>query len=132
MFFMTCLTLRGQHSDPVELDLKHLSNVDFFKKYSFYDNTASGEDMKVIKLIWSLPHLRRVDESLRQKGIKTVTVINNRPSKKNPYYIIAHYQLLPATDHMFRMSFYRIQISTNTIDYQSLGNFVKDKWERVN
>ena len=129
---MACLTVRGQHLDSVQLDLKHLKNLEFFKKYSFYDNTTTNKDMKVTKIIWSLHHLRSVDESLREKGVKTVTIIDKRPSKENPYYLIGHYQLLPATDHMFRMSLYRVDISTNTVDYQSWGDFIKDKWKRVN
>src|SRR4051812_8281831 len=89
-FLMMCLTLRGQHLDSVQLDLKHLSGIEFCKKYSLYDDTISSEDIKATKLIWSLHHIQRIDESLRQKGVKTVTIIDNRPSKENRYYILGH------------------------------------------
>ena len=118
--------------DSVQLDLKHLSDLEFFKKYSLYDNMTRSEDIKATKLIWSSHHLRRVFESLKQKGVKTVTIIDSRPSNENPYYIIGHYQLLSSTDHIFRMSFYKVNLHTNTIDYQRLDDYIKDKWKRIN
>ncbi|HTJ47916.1 MAG TPA: hypothetical protein VL443_00580, partial [Cyclobacteriaceae bacterium] len=102
VLILTHLTLHGQDVDSVQLDLKKLSDTDFFRKYSFYDKTISKEDIKVTKLIWSLKQLREVDKSLRQKGIRTFTIVDNRPSKENPYYIIGHYQL-PTPDHLVRM-----------------------------
>ncbi|HTJ48396.1 MAG TPA: hypothetical protein VL443_03000, partial [Cyclobacteriaceae bacterium] len=74
--------------------------------------------------------LREVDKSLRQKGIRTFTIVDNRPSKENPYYIIGHYQL-PTPDHLVRMSYYRLDILSKKIDYQDLDDFIKDKWKRV-
>src|SRR5664279_889388 len=93
LFFISCLRSDGQ-TDSVKLDLKRLSDIEFFKKYNFDEDTPSSEDMKITKLIWSLKQVRRIDESLRHQDVKTVTIIDNRPSKENPYYIIGHYQLL--------------------------------------
>lgn len=128
---MSCFTVHGQHLDSVQLDLKNLSGIEFFKKYSFSDDTPSIEDINVTKLVWSLHHLRKVDESLRQNGVKTGTIIENRPSKENHYYIIGHYQL-PTPDHMFRLSFYKVKIPSNTVDYQSWVDIIKNKWKRIN
>jgi hypothetical protein len=132
ILLMKCLGLEGQHLDSVELDLKHLSSIEFFKKYSLDDNAPSREDVKVTRLVWSLHHIRRVDQSLRKKGVKTVTIIDKRPSKENSYYVLGHYQLISNTEHMFRMSFYRVDISTNTIAYQSYADVTKKKWKSVN
>ncbi len=40
-------------------------------------------------------------------------------------------RLLSTTDHLFRMSSYRVDISLKRIEYQSLDDFVKDIWKRV-
>ena len=130
ILILTRLPLHEQDIDSVQGDLKKLSDIDFFKKYSFYDKTISKEDIKVTKLIWSLKQLREVDASLRQKGVQTFTIIANRPSKENPHYIIGHYQL-PTPDHLVRMSYYRLNILNKKIDYQDLDDFIKDKWKRV-
>jgi hypothetical protein len=130
-FLMLSLASYGQHLDSVQLDLKHLSDIEFFKKYSFYEDAPSIEDLKVTKSVWSLHHIRRVNKSLSQKGVRTVTIIENRPSKENPYYIIGHYHLLPESDHMFRMSYYRVDTSSGKVCYQSWFDLIKDKWRSV-
>jgi hypothetical protein len=127
---MICLSLHGQNLDSAQLDLENLSDIDFFNKYSFHDKTTSSEDIRVTKLIWSLEQVRKVDKSLRQKGVRTFTMVDSRPSKENPYYIVGHYQL-PTPDHLSRMSFYRVDVSKKTVDYQGLDDFIKDKWRRV-
>jgi hypothetical protein len=127
---VTCHIGWGQGIDSAQLDLKNLSDIDFFKRYSFYDQTISKDDIKVTKLIWSLSQLRTVDKGLRQQGVRTFTRIDDRPSGKSQYYIIGHYQL-PTPDHLTRMSFYRVDMTNNTVDYQSLDDFTEDKWKRL-
>jgi hypothetical protein len=122
--------LFGQAGDSATMDLKHLSDIDFFKKYSFYDSSTSNQDIKVTKLIWSLEQVRRTDKYLRQRRVPTFTRIDERPTKKNPYYIVGHYQL-PTVDHLTRMSYYRIDTLLKTIDYQNLDDFINDRWKKV-
>jgi hypothetical protein len=122
--------VQGQRIDSAQMDLKRLSGIDFFKKYSIYNHTTSEEDVKVTKLVWSLGQLRTVDKYLRDKGVRTFTRIDERPSTASRYYIIGHYQL-PTPDHLARMSFYRVDVTNNTIDYQSLDDFVDDKWKKL-
>lgn len=124
------LTTCGQALDSVSRDLKQLTDLDFFKKYTFYDNTITNQDIKVTKWVWSLRQLRGIDKSLRQQGVPTFTIIDGRPTKENPYYIIGHYQL-PTPDHLTRMSYYRIDTLQKTVDYQNLDDFAKDKWKRI-
>jgi hypothetical protein len=126
---VACFALRGQDSSA-KSDLKNLSGIEFFKKYSFYDKTISSEDIRVTKLVWSLEQVSSIDKALRQNGVRTFTRIDDKPSKENPYYIIGHYQQ-PTPDHLARMSYYRVNILEKTIDYQSLDDFVIDKWSRI-
>lgn len=127
----TSLTAWAQDVDSATLDLKVLSDLDFFKKYSVYDTTSiTLEDIKVTKVIWSLRQVREIDKYLRQKGVPTLTWIVERPTKENKFYIIGHYQL-PTKDHMTRMSFYRVDTLQNKIDYQSMDDFINDKWKRL-
>jgi hypothetical protein len=125
-----CHSGQGQSLDSAAFDLKNLSDIDFFKKYSFYEKTTSEDDINVTKLIWSLPQLKAVDKGLRQQGVRTFTRVDDRPSSENPYYIIGHYQL-PTPDHLVRMSFYRVDMTKKTIDYQNLDDFTEDKWKRL-
>lgn len=127
---LASLTTLGQTVDSAALDLERLSDLDFFKKYSFYDNKITKQDIEVTKQVWSLGQLREIDKGLRLKGVTTLTRIDERPTKGNPYYIVGHYQL-PTPDHLTRMSFYRVDIRHKTIDYQDLDDFQKDKWKRV-
>ncbi|PZR10863.1 MAG: hypothetical protein DI539_21050 [Flavobacterium psychrophilum] len=126
----TCHIGQGQSIDSAQQDLKNLSDIDFFRKYSFDDQTLSKDDIKVTKLIWSLSQLRTIDKGLRQQGVRTLTRIDARPSGKSQYYIIGHYQL-PTPDHLARISFYRVDMKNKTIDYQSLDDFIGDKWKRL-
>lgn len=127
---MISLMSFGQTIDSVALDLKQLSGLQFFKKYSIYDNTITNEDIEVTKQVWSLGQVRAVDKELRLKGLPTLTRIDERPTKDSPYYIVGHYQL-PTHDHLTRMSFYRVDIVNKTVEYQDLNDFVKDKWKRL-
>jgi hypothetical protein len=127
---LTSVTLWGQELDSVSLDLKRLADQDFFKKYSFYDSSTTQQDIGVTKLIWSLPQVRKVNQSLRKKGVPTLTRIDQRPTQENPYYLIGHYQL-PGADHLMRMSSYRIDAKLRTIDYQNLNDLIKGKWKRI-
>ncbi len=128
--FWTSLTTWAQTVDSAALDLRQLTDLEFFKKYSFFDNTTTKEDIQVTKLVWSLGQLREIDNGLRLKGVPTMTRIDERPTKENPYYIVGHYQL-PTEDHLTRMSFYRVDMLKQTIDYQDMDDFLKDKWKRV-
>jgi hypothetical protein len=129
---LTSIIVFGQKTevDSVALDLKKLNDVDFFKKYSTYEKTISKDDFEATKLIWSTKHLRAVDKSLKDKGIKTLTIIDGRPSNVNKYYTIGHYQLA-TPDHLARMSFYRVDLKNKTIEYQDLDDFREDKWKKV-
>lgn len=123
----------GQGIDSASIDLKRLTDLDFFKKYSVVaDNTSSiaKQDVKITKLIWSLRQVREVDRSLRQKGVPTVTMIVEQPTKENKFYLIGHYQL-PTKDHMARMSYYRVDTLQNKIEYQNMDDFLDDKWKKV-
>jgi hypothetical protein len=127
------LTIWGQGIDSASIDLKRLTDLDFFKKYSVVaDNISSTakQDFKITKLIWSLGQVRETDRYLRQKGVPTVTMIVERPTKENKFYAIGHYQL-PTKDHMTRMAFYRVDTLQNKIDYQNLDDFLNDKWKKV-
>jgi hypothetical protein len=128
--FFASLTTFGQGIDSVSVDLKRLTDLDFFSKYSFYDNSINQQDIKITKLIWSLDQVRKTNSSLRQKGISTVTRIDERPTEANRYYVVGHYQL-PTSDHLTRMSFYRVDTLQKTIDYQNLDDFAKDRWKRI-
>jgi hypothetical protein len=116
--------------DSAQFDLKNLSDIDFFKKYSFFDDTISRDDIKATKLLWSLSHVSVIDTQLRQRGVRTFTRIDERPSEKTRYYIIGHYQL-PTPDHLTRMAFYRVDMTNKTIDYQSIDDFIANKWQRL-
>jgi hypothetical protein len=112
------------------MDLRGVSSIDFYKQHTFYDDTVYDEDIKMIKLIWSLDQFRKIDKALRRKGIQTLTRIDDRPSEGNQYYVIGYYQL-PTPDHLTRMSYYRVDLSNKTVEYQSLDDFVNDKWRKV-
>jgi hypothetical protein len=133
IFLMIFLKLHAQHVDSVQLDLKRLNGIDFFNKYTYYDykDTPTRADIKVTKLIWSVHHLRRENELLRRKGVKTITIIEGRPSKQNPYYIIGHYQLFPKANRMFRMSLYKINTKRKVVYFEHWFDSVNDKWQRV-
>jgi hypothetical protein len=125
------VTAWGQGIDSAAIDLKKLKDLDFFKKYSVYDNNSiTKHDIRITKLIWSLGQVRETDKYLRQKGVPTVTMIVDRPTKDNKFYVIGHYQL-PTKDHMTRMSFYRVDTLQNKIDYQNLDDLMMDKWKKV-
>ena len=131
ILFLTSLATHGQNMDPVQTDLRDLSGIDFFKKYSFYDDGTSANDISVTKLLWNERAIRTVNNSLRRKGISTFTQIEQRPSKGNSYYIIGHYQQ-PTSDHLARMSFYKIDMRKQTIYLQNLNDFWENKWRRIN
>lgn len=61
---LTNLTVWGQTVDSASLDLKRLSDLDFFRKYSFYDNKITKQDIEVTKQVWSLGQLRETDKGL--------------------------------------------------------------------
>jgi len=124
------LAALGQDKDSIDLDLKNSTDIDFYKKYSFEKDFSTKTDLIMTRRIWSTKHLREIDKGLRIKGVKTFTIIDQRPSKDNKYYIIGHYQL-PTDDHLFRMSFYRLDPNSGTIEYQGLNNVTEDKWTRV-
>lgn len=124
------LAALGQEKDSVDFDLKHLSNIDFYKKYNFEGEFLSKTDLIMTKRVWSTKHLREIDKGLRINGTKTFSMIDQRPSKDSKYYIIGHYQL-PTEDHLFRMSFYRLNPKSGTIEYQGLDDLTEDKWTRV-
>lgn len=131
-FIFISVSAWGQGIDSASIDLKRLTDVDFFKKYSLAENISSiaKQDIKITKLIWSLGQVREADAYLRQNGVPTVTMIVERPTKENNFYLIGHYQL-PTKDHMTRMSFYRVDTLQNKIDYQNLDDFANHKWKRV-
>ena len=81
---LASLTTSGQAVDSVSLDFNKLSDLDFFKKYSFYDSSITNEDIQVTRLVWSLEQLRKINKSLRQKGVRSFTIIDERPTKENP------------------------------------------------
>lgn len=120
----------AQSVDSVQLDLKQLSDDAFFKKYSIRDSVLNKGDLAITKKIWSLSHLQKINTYLRTKGVPTLTLIIERPSQSNPYYLIGHYQL-PTPDMMRRMGYYRIHNVKKTVDYQDLDHFVEDKWVRI-
>ncbi len=126
----TSLVALGQKLDSVSIDLKRLTDLNFFKKYSFYDDSTTKKDIEVTKLIWSLGQVREINEGLRHKGVKTLTRIDERPTKENPYYIVGHYQL-PTKDHVTRMAFYRVDSLLTTINYQDIKDFAQDKWNKI-
>ena len=128
--FIITLASFGQAKDSIDLDLKNSTDIDFYRKYSFEREFSSKTDLTMTKRIWAVKHLRKIDKEVRIKGIKTFTVIDQRPSKDNEYYIIGHYQL-PTGDHLMRMSFYRLDPKNGTIEYQGLGDVTEDKWTRV-
>jgi hypothetical protein len=134
LYFIVTLTALGQgrdkDKDSIDLDLKNLTEIDFYKKHSFDKEFSSGTDLTMTKRIWSTKHLRKIDKEIRIKGVKTFTVIDQRPSKDNKYYIIGHYQL-PTDDHLMRMSFYRLDPKSGTIEYQGLDDLTEDKWTRI-
>lgn len=130
LFITVALAALGQDKDSVDFDLKHLSDIDFYKKYNFEGEFLSGTDLTMTKRLWSTKHLREIDKGLRIQGVKTFTMIDRRPSKDSKYYIIGHYQL-PTEDHLFRMSFYRLDPKSGTIEYQGLDDLTEDKWKRV-
>lgn len=129
----TKLTVWGQGIDSASIDLKRLTDLAFFKKYSLVPNNnspVSKQDLKITKLIWSLGQVRETDRYFRQEGVSTVTMIVERPTTENKFYVIGHYQL-PTKDHMARMSFYRVDTLKNKIDYQNLDDFLTNKWTKV-
>jgi hypothetical protein len=126
----TSLVAFGQKLDSVSIDLKRLTDLNFFKKYSFYDDSTTKKDIEVTKLIWSLGQVREINEGLRNKGVKTLTRIDERPTEENPYYIVGHYQL-PTRDHVTRMAFYRVDSLLTAIDYQDIKDFSQDKWNKI-
>ncbi len=121
----------GQELDSVSIDLKRLTDLSFFKKYSFYDDSITETDIKVTKLIWSLKQVSEINTGLRHKGVLTLTRIDKRPTNKFPYYLVGHYQF-PTKGHMTRMAYYRVDPLLTRIDYQNLTDFAKDKWKRIN
>lgn len=128
--FIIALAALGQDKDSIDFDLKSSSDIDFYKKYSFEEYFSSKTDLTITKLVWSTKHLRGIDKGLRIKGVKTFTIIDQRPSKDNKYYIIGHYQL-PTNDHLFRMSSYRLDVRSGTIEYQGWGDLAEDRWTKV-
>lgn len=128
--FIIALATLGQDKDSIDFDLKNLTDIDFYKKYSFEKDFSSKTDLTLTKRVWLTKHLREVDKELRAKGVKTFTIIDQRPSKDNKYFVIGHYQL-PTEDHLFRMSFYRLDPKNGTIDYQGLKDLTEDKWTKV-
>jgi hypothetical protein len=125
------LVASGQEPDSVSIDLKRLTDLNFFKKYSFYDDSTTETDMKVTKLIWSLKQVREINKGLRHKGVQTLTRIDIRPTNEFPYYLVGHYQL-PTKDHITRMAYYRVDPLLTRIDYQDMKDFVQDKWKKIN
>jgi hypothetical protein len=130
ILFFTSLTTCGQGIDSVSVDLTRLTDLDFFNKYSLYDNSINQQDIKITKLIWSLDQVKKTNSSLRKKGIPTVTRIDERPTEANRFYVVGHYQL-PTSDHLTRMSFYRVDTLRKTIAYQNLDDFARDRWKRI-
>jgi hypothetical protein len=130
IMWLSCLTTWGQEIDSAGLDLKRLSGLDFYKKYSIYGDTITTEEIEVTREIWSTDHIRKINKGLRQGGIRTFTGIVHLPTKEEPYYIVGHYHL-PTKDFLSRLSYYRIDMVRKTIDYQDLSNFSKDKWVRL-
>lgn len=126
------LSSHSQEPDSVELDLARLDDVDFYKNYSIlHGDSISTEDILVTKKIWSNQHVRNIDMQLRQQGVRTFTMIIERPSNKNQFYVIGHYQL-PTPDHLARMSYYRINVLTSEIEFQDLDDFIRGEWKKVN
>lgn len=128
--FIIALPVLGQGKDSVDSDLKNLTDIDFYKKYSFEKDFSSKTDLTLTKRVWSTKHLRKIHKEIKNQGVKTFTIIDQRPSKDNKYYIIGHYQL-PTDNHLFRMSFYRLDPGNGTIEYQDLDDVTEDKWTRV-
>jgi len=126
------LAVFGQElkKDPIDIDLENLTDIDFYKKYSFEKAFSSKTDLIMTRRVWSTKHLRKADKEIRTKDVKTFTVVEQKPSKGNTYYIIGYYQL-PTDDHLMRMSFYRLDIKNGTIEYQALGDLTEDKWTKV-
>ncbi len=127
---LTNLAASGQTLDSVTIDLNHLTGLNFFQKYSFYDASPTKSDIEVTKLIWSLKQVREVNEELRHKGLQTLTRIDERPTKQNPYYIVGHYQF-PTKGHVVRIAFYRVDFLLKAIEYQDINDFAQNKWNTV-
>ena len=131
LFFIS-VAVSAQGIDSVALDLKNLTDLEFVYKYSmvFEGSWVSKQDIKVTKLIWSLPQVRKANQDLKEKGGHTVTMVVDRPTKANKFYLVGHYQI-PAKDLMPRMAFYRVDTLHNQIEYQDLDDFAHDRWKRI-
>jgi hypothetical protein len=122
-----CGSAYGQAIDSLEYDHDHLTDSEFFSRYSLTATPLSLFDIKVTRQVWSLKQIRTIAKELKLGigGLKTM--IEGRPLETNPYFIVGLYRVA-APDHYVRLGNYKIDVNLNVIQFKTIA---EDKWMNV-
>lgn len=124
------VTQQSAIAQDLALDLRRLSEKEFFRKYSIRDSAHTSKDERITKLIWSLPKTKELYFALKKKGVSTYTAMEEYPSSQQKFFIIGFYQLA-TEEHAFRMASYRIDSLFQHIHFQSWENAAIGTWEKL-
>lgn len=118
----------AQPSDSIQHDLDHLTDAEFFTKYSIVDAPVSALDGEVTRRVWTTAHIKSVARENNLSRGRVLTMIVERPTKTNSYFVLGVYRVA-RPDHFVSVGRYRLDITMNVLQFQ---NVTGDGWADVN
>lgn len=128
LMIMCCTLTSAQEVDSIQYDLDHLTDSEFFRRYSLTATPLSASDIEVTKMVWSQTHIKIIATENKLSRGMMMTMINERPFNTNPYFVVGLYRVA-SRDHVVRIGNYRVDTVMNLTQFQKVPD---DKWVDVN